>query len=248
VGPVAPGQLITLYGSGLGPAQGIAGSITGPGAAPTSLGGVTVTFDNVPAPLAYVSANQINASLPFEVAANASTVMKISVNGSVVASRQFAVTPSSPGLFIDTSVFTQACGNTGITAFSAVALNADGARNSCANPAKAGSMVTVFLNGLDAYLGGTPPVTGSITGPDPDPLGVAVDVRAGTQSLETGPLTAWPGLIAGLYQLSVKMPDFNGTTTLQPVVLVISVEGIPAAPFAYYDKLYQIGGLVWMVP
>jgi hypothetical protein len=114
VGPVAPGQLITLYGAGLGPAPGIASSISGPGPAATSLGGVTVTFDGVPAPLAYAGANQINASVPFEVAANASTLMKIIVNGSVIAWRQFAVAPSSPGLFIDASSdFNQVCGNVG---------------------------------------------------------------------------------------------------------------------------------------
>jgi uncharacterized protein (TIGR03437 family) len=252
LGPVAPGQLITLYGSGLGPAQGLAASISGPTPVPVSLGGVTVTFDDVPAPLVYVSANQINAGVPFEVASkvatNVASVMKILVNGSVVASRQFAVAASNPGLFIDAGAFGQACGNTQVSAYAAVALNADGTKNSCANPAKSGSMVTVFLNGVDAYVGGSQPSTGSITVPNPVPLGAALDVRAGTQSLETGPLTAWPGVIAGLYQLPVKMPAFSRVTTVQPVVLMISVAGVPAAPFAFYDKLYQIGGLVWMLP
>jgi len=199
VGPVAPGQLITLYGAGLGPAEGIASSISGPGPAVTSLGGVTVTFDGVPAPLAYVGASQINASVPFEVGANAATVMKISVNGNVVASRQFAVAPLNPGLFIDTSVSSQVCGIVRVEGYSAVALNADGTRNSCTNPAKAGSTVNVFLNGAGpAYLASVPGVTGSITRTNPDPLGLAVEVVGGFRSLEAGPLTAWPGLIAGL--------------------------------------------------
>jgi hypothetical protein len=109
-------------------------------------------------------------------------------------------------------------------------------------------MVTVFLNGLDPYPVNNPPATGSITGPNPFSLGQAVDVRAGVRSLETGLLTPWPGLIAGLYQLTVKVPAYLSTSPVQPVVLIILVAGVPAAPFGFYDKLYQIGGLVWTVP
>jgi uncharacterized protein (TIGR03437 family) len=247
VGPVAPGQLITLYGTGLGPAQGIAGSISGPDPATTSLGGVSVTFDGVAAPLAYAGPSQINASVPFEVATNPSTVMKVMANGNVVASRQFAVAASSPGLFIDTTVYNQSCGVVTVGAFSAVALNADGSRNSCANPAKVGSTVTIFLNGVGpAFLVNRPGITGSITGPNPNPFGLPVDVVAGTLSLEAGPLTAWPGLIAGLSQLPVKMPDFPNSNAEVPVVLTVSVAGVPAAPFMYFQNVEQLGGAVWV--
>jgi len=246
VGPVAPGQLITLYGAGIGPAESASASISGPNPVPTSLGGVTVTFDDVPSPVFYVAANQINASVPFEVAPNQATVMKVMMNGSVVATRQFAVTASSPGLFIDTSIRNQPCQSYFANGSAAVALNADGTKNSCVNPARAGSQVTVFLNGIGGYVGNVPPVTGSIVGPGPYALGTAVDVRAGTLSLQAGPVLPWAGMIAGLYQVKVTMPDF-GTPLPRPASLTISIDGIPAAPFTYSGKFYQMGGIVWVV-
>ena len=246
VGPLAPGQLITLYGAGIGPPQSASASISGPDPVPTSLGGVTVTFDDVPAPVFYAAANQINASVPFEIALNHSSVMKVMSNGGLVATREFAVTSSNPGLFIDTTVRNQPCQNYFASGSPAVALNADGSKNSCINPARAGSQVTVFLNGIGGYVGNVPPVTGSITGPGPYALGTAVDVRAGTLSLQAGPVLPWAGMIAGLYQLQVTMPDF-GTSLPRPASLTISIDGIPAAPFTYSGKVYQMGGIVWVV-
>src|SRR5262249_5339614 len=107
VGPVAGGEMLALLGNGFGPDAPVAGSITGPGSVATSLGNVTVTFDGVLAPLAYVADNQINLSVPFEVAGKTSTLMQVSFNGQPVAARQFAVTASNPTLFTDTSSLTQ---------------------------------------------------------------------------------------------------------------------------------------------
>lgn len=47
IGPVAPGQLISLFGNGLGPAQPVSASISGPDPVPLSMGGVMVMFDGV---------------------------------------------------------------------------------------------------------------------------------------------------------------------------------------------------------
>jgi hypothetical protein len=60
-GPVAPGQLITIYGSGLGPTQPAIGLQRGEALLPVKLDGVVVTFDGMPAPL-LVSATQINVT------------------------------------------------------------------------------------------------------------------------------------------------------------------------------------------
>jgi hypothetical protein len=122
LGPVAPGQLITLSGSGLGPAQPISAPVYGPELVPTTLGGVTVTFDGVAAPLTYASSTQINASAPWEVRKKTSAVMSVAVDGTVVATREFAVAASSPALFVDTG------GTEKNASFAAVALNSDGLR------------------------------------------------------------------------------------------------------------------------
>ena len=236
LGPVAPGQLIALFGSGLGPPQPLSASISGPDPAARSLGGVTVTFDGVAAPLAYVSDGQINLGVPWEVSRKASTIMNVIVDGNLVASRQFAVVPTSPSLFVDTSQ----PASDGNGYFPAIALNGDGTKNSAANPAPGDSWVSIFLNGVAAYTGDAPPATGSITGPDPSPSGVVVSVTG----LESGPLTAWPGLISGLYQVQVKMPA-STQAGAHRVYLTVAVDGVPAAPLSYLNQVYQSVGMVW---
>ena len=129
VGPIAPGQLISLFGYELGPSVGLSATLP-------------VTFDGTAAPLLYVSSGQLNVQVPYSVQQAASTVMTVSVNSGPVATRTFVVTASSPSVFLDLSVSPASCGPLpdGSMVFAAVALNGDGSRNSCANPAKPGSV------------------------------------------------------------------------------------------------------------
>lgn len=247
VGPVAPGQLVTLFGYELGPQTGVSGSAPNQTSFPTSLANVQVTFDGLPAPLLYVSSSQINAQVPFEVAPQASTVMTVSVAPdstsaySTAATRLFAVAGSNPSLFIDTSVPPPNCVPLAFSGFaSLVALNSDGSLNGCGNPAKPGSTVTVFLNGVAAEPNGFFPITGSITVSNTGPLGNEVDVRGGSAlapngdvaSLAAGPLFPVPGSIAGVDQLAIQLPG-TAASGLQAVSLAVAINGIPAAPFAY---------------
>ncbi|MBS1855534.1 MAG: SBBP repeat-containing protein [Acidobacteria bacterium] len=239
--PVAPGQLITLFGSGLGPADAASASPYGPDPVPTTLGGVSVTFDGFAAPLTYASSAQINAVVPWEVRGRTFTVMSVAVDGAVVATREFVVVASNPALFVDTGG-TAADGN---SSFPAVALNSDGSRNSRANPAAAGSWVSLFLNGVGAYPGGATPSNGSITGWDAAPLGVPVTVTLGTITLETGPLMPQAGAVAGLSQVRVRLPGSSGGD-LRVLPLTVTVDDVPAAPFASYGKVFQAGGWIWV--
>ena len=50
-GAVAPGELVTIYGSGIGPTAGVAGAFDSTGLLASLLGGTAVRFDGVPAPL-----------------------------------------------------------------------------------------------------------------------------------------------------------------------------------------------------
>ena len=62
-GAVAPGSLITIFGSNLANA-----AMSAPTARlPRSLGGVTLSINGIAAPLLFVSPGQINAQVPFEV-------------------------------------------------------------------------------------------------------------------------------------------------------------------------------------
>jgi uncharacterized protein (TIGR03437 family) len=124
-GPIAANQLLTIMGSNLGADTG-----------------VSVTFDGNPAQLLYSSPSQINLVVPANVSQVKTTVVQVTVNGAASATRQLPVVASNPELFADTSQAT-AC-NTGLAP---LALNSDGSRNSCQNPAKLGSVISFFVHG-----------------------------------------------------------------------------------------------------
>lgn len=80
---LAPGELITLFGSGLSAVtQTTAGGI----AFPTTLGGVSVTIDSIPCPIYYVSATQIAVIVPYSIATNTTGLANIQVTNNGVKS------------------------------------------------------------------------------------------------------------------------------------------------------------------
>jgi uncharacterized protein (TIGR03437 family) len=142
VGPVAPGQLLTLMGTNLGPGK----AVSAPAAGSASLAGVTVTFDDVSAKLLYVSSSQINVAVPAIDPFVLSSAMQIKVNGVSSAVRLFPVTPSNPALFAD--LFATSAGCPQGYPPPALVRNADGSINSCAHPAKPEAIVSLYVNGV----------------------------------------------------------------------------------------------------
>src|ERR1051326_5007527 len=73
-GPIAPGEIISIYANAatnpIGPTNGVGLQLDQNGRVATTLGGVQVVFlpVGIYAPLTYVSAGQINAVVPYEVA------------------------------------------------------------------------------------------------------------------------------------------------------------------------------------
>jgi uncharacterized protein (TIGR03437 family) len=91
----APGMLMTVFGTNLAPAIGIASGYS----LPLNMLGVTVTVDGVAAPLYYASPTQLNVQVPYETALG-TAVLGVSNNGNVT-SFQFPVTMAAPGIFND---------------------------------------------------------------------------------------------------------------------------------------------------
>src|ERR1700733_7396706 len=102
--PVSPGGLVSIFGTGLVSKLAVAETIP----LSSSLGGVTVTFADLPAaPLLAVipgvpgqSDDQINAQLPWEVGSGTGVVNVMVTNGSGTSTSipvNFA--PSMPGIF-----------------------------------------------------------------------------------------------------------------------------------------------------
>jgi transcriptional regulator GlxA family with amidase domain len=65
--PVAPGEVVALFGSGLGPTQGVQTQGTAQSPLPVQSSGAQVTLDGTPVPLLWVQDSQINAVVPSSV-------------------------------------------------------------------------------------------------------------------------------------------------------------------------------------
>jgi uncharacterized protein (TIGR03437 family) len=139
VGSAARNQLLTIFGTDLGPAAGVSASDN----STTTIAGVNLNFGSVSAPLLYTSSTQINFAMPQVDSNQTFATMQLKVNGASAAPRQLPLVFANPSLFLSNPP-TQVSGLGSV----ALALNANGSMNSPTNPAKLGSPVSVFVNGL----------------------------------------------------------------------------------------------------
>lgn len=207
-GAVAPGEMVIIFGSNLGPSQLVGLQLTASGLVSTSLAQTEVLFDNVPAPLVYVSAGQVSAIVPYEVAGHANTQMIEQNNGQSSATLSIPVSDSAPGLF------TANASGTG----PGVILNQDQSVNSPSNPAAKGSVIVLY--GTGAGQTNPPGVDGLLAAaPLPQPQ---LHVTATVDGMDAEVMYAGgaPGLVAGVIQVNVLLPE-NISSGAVPVLLRI---------------------------
>ncbi|MDE3167800.1 MAG: hypothetical protein KGN36_18510 [Acidobacteriota bacterium] len=212
---VSPGEVMTLYGSGL------AGSVATAGGTPfpNTLGGAQVNIAyldssnntvNVTAPVYYVSPTQISAVVPYTVPTDG-TVLKFSVTYNGVTSNAASVYsgPASPG------IFTVPSGGIG----SGAVLHADYSLVTAANPAHSGETIQIFLTGLGGVKNAIAAGSAGPTNPLDNTL-VTLDlgVRDAGGIFYDGKI-AYSGLapgLGGLYQVNLTLPASlpTGTMTL----------------------------------
>jgi uncharacterized protein (TIGR03437 family) len=126
-GPVAPGEVVVLYGTGLGPAQ-----LNQSGG-----GGASVLFNGTPGTIIYASASQVSAVAPASLTgANVQVWVQYQSLATPVVTLPIAAV--SPGLFtLNDSGKGQAA-----------AINFDGSANSASHPS--GGILTLFATGVPA--------------------------------------------------------------------------------------------------
>ena len=208
-GAFAPGTLITIKGSGLGPSSGVAGAnATNDG---PQLGGTEVLINGTPAPMLYSSAGQVNAILPFTEAGQSSVSLQVSYNGATSAPVTLPLAPASP------AVFTESSSGTGQGAI----LNQDYSVNSSTNPAAAGSAVMVYGSGAGQYQ---PPIQdGVLTGANVSTVVLPVTAQVDGVTAQVLYAGTAPGIVAGVMQVNVMIP--SGTRSGN-VPITISVNGV----------------------
>ena len=213
-GPISPGEIITVFGNGIGPADLALAQLTSSGSVSKFIGGTRILFDGVASPLVYVSAGQSAAIAPYFLSNRSSTNVEVEYNGTRSNAVAVATGPSSPALFtIDSSGSAQAA-----------ALNEDGSVNAQAKPVKKGAIVILFATGE----GQTTPdgVDGQIASsilPKPQ-LSVAVTI--GGKDAEVLYAGGAPGLVAGVMQVNVRVP-LNVDSGDNAVVLTVGTAASP---------------------
>jgi uncharacterized protein (TIGR03437 family) len=183
-GRVAPGELVSIWGQGLGPGAPASGVVVN-GVVTNNLAGVQVSFDDTPAPLLYISGQQIEACVPYEVAGQLMTTVRVTYNGAPTRGFPLGVAAALPEIFRNPDG-------------TASALNQDGSVNSSSNPAKLGSIAVVFGTGAGQL--NPPGVDGSVVNP-PTPI---PDLDIGYQTLYAG---AAPSLVSGVFQINFLLPQ-----------------------------------------
>jgi uncharacterized protein (TIGR03437 family) len=217
--PVAPGSLISIFGSDLAAAGASADSIP----LSTELGNVSVTINGVAAPMDFVSSGQVNVQLPFETLPGTAQMI-VTNSGRTSASTPIQVGSFSPGIF----TIPPGTGN-------AVAVNnADGSVAAPAgsipgittHPAKAGDVLIIYADGLGSV---TPPIkdgaasTDTVRKTDTTPV-----VMVGGMQVQV--LFSGLSTFVGVNQINIMLPP--GTPTGASVPIQIQVGGLASAATA----------------
>lgn len=193
-GLIAPGEVISIYGSGMGPATPVT-AIPDNGFFPTSLSGLQVLANGAPIPLLYVSDSQINAQMPAPLhgSVNGIATLQVVYNSATLPNFRLAVANS------DFAPFRKASGALAV-------INQDGTVNETYNPAKPGSFVSIWATGF----GATGPVNGAVaSGPDNYCTHCQIALNWGPINLTETVQYAGssPGLIDGLMQINFMIPS-----------------------------------------
>ncbi len=194
-GPVAPGEIVSLFGSGLGPPTPALLTLTNPRLVANSLESVRAFFDGMPAPVLYASSRQVNVVVPYAVAGKSTTQLQLEYLGALSNPAALQVAATAPGVF---SV-------TGSGQGPGAILNArDESLNSALNPAARGDWVSIFATGggvttpasVDGFLASAP-----LPAPNAE-----VSVTMGGLPCQLNYQGAAPGLVSGVLQINAQVP------------------------------------------
>ncbi len=209
---IAPGDIFAIFGLNLGPKLGVSGGLDPvTGRLATMVAEVAVTVNGIPAPLFFVSCEQINGFMPVEVAGLANALVVVQYKQVQGAARSVRIAPVNPGIF----VFPETT--------EAIVLNQDATVNSAENPAPRDSIISLFGSGQGTI---DPPLATGQLAPA-DPLSFATEqVRVTIDGWEA--IVTFIGMapgFTGLLQMNVFVPDGVASGL---VLIHLEIAGVPA--------------------
>ncbi len=209
--PVAPGSIVSVYGSFLLSAPASASTLP----LPASLAGLSLAFGATAAPLFYASASQVNLQIPWDVSTQSPAALTASLAGQTSAPQLVTLAPFAPGIFTTNG---QGTGPGAI-------LDSSYKLITPSNPANPGvTAILIYCTGLGPVS--NQPATGSAALSDPlsetpdKPLVTIGGIPA--QVIFSG---LAPGAV-GEYQVNVLVPATAPTGDAVP--LLLSMGGIPS--------------------
>ncbi len=214
---VAPGMIAAVFSTGndgqFGTATESASSIP----LPKTLNGIQVLVNNTPSPLFFGAPNQINFQIPSNAPTTGTADVQVveAATNRVLGDTLVVMDKYAPG------IFTQNATGSG----DGVIANQDGTMNTPSNPAKAGSIVTLYLTGQG-------PITGMPADGDISNAALSVpyvtNVYIGDQTIVPPENVLYSGLaptLVGVWQINVKIPkDVISVPNAPPLQVIVLVE------------------------
>lgn len=208
--PVSPGSLVSIFGANFSDSPASADSAV----LPKELGGVTVTFNGIAAPLLFVSSTQINAQVPWELLPAGAFLGSATVVIKTTGNPQPPITV--PLSAISPSIFTLADNQGAVLIASDRVLAAPVGKYPGSRPVRLGEYISIFCTGLGPVV--PPQASGEPAPSDPlaqMPILPSIVFKCkgeGNQFCSlTGPnLIQYAGLapgFVGLYQVNVRVPE-----------------------------------------
>ncbi len=191
---VAPGEIVTLFGNGLGPSTLTHEQFTAPGFFDNFLAGTRVLFDGIPAPLVYTAQGYVSAIVPWEVAGQAVTQIQLQYMGTTTPAVIMPVVSSALGIF---TVPPTGTGGGAIRDVNEKLVDAN-------NPVHAGDWISIYLTGVG--VGDPAVLDGEIaTGKSPANYPVSVTI-GGLPATRIEYAGRAPGLVYGVVQVNAQIP------------------------------------------
>ncbi len=192
---IAPGEIVTIFGTSIGPSQLTTLALDGSGAVTSSLAGTRVLFDGTAAPLIYTVAGQISVVAPQSLAGKDSVQVVVEYQGVQTSAIRFSVAPANPGIF---TLNSKGFGDGAI-------IRPDGTVISASNPGQPGEVLVLYGEGYGATTPSLPDgvIVGSILPVPVAPVLLLIDDKL----VDTQYAGGAPVLINGVLQVNFKVPD-----------------------------------------
>jgi uncharacterized protein (TIGR03437 family) len=189
--PVAPGGLVSLFGTQMSPVNLATNELP----LPTALGDSCLTVNGMPIPMLFVSSSQVNAQLPFNM--NGNVVMVLRTPGGISNNLNVTILPVAPSVFHSGVAGPQ-------TGIPTIVRYTNNELVTPSNPIHPNDVLIIYATGLGDV---SPDMKEGLPGPT-RPLAVAQvapTLALGDITLEVQYAGLAPGMV-GVYQINAKVP------------------------------------------